>query len=117
VRIESDSALVDASGTITIELARVPARHTWLLDAIVILCTSITPTSFALYRNVVDSLNVIDKTKPGQGNDNVADEAHSKWLADGTLIVAQWIGASQTDANGIATRGSVSIQLQELGPR
>jgi hypothetical protein len=113
----SDSALVDASGTIIIELARVPARHTWLVDSIVILCTSTLPTSFSLYRNNVDPLNVIDKTKPGEGNDNVADEATPKWLASGTLIVAQWVGASATDVNGIATRGSVSLQVQELGPR
>jgi hypothetical protein len=117
VRIESDSALVDASGTITIELARVPARHTWLVDSIVILCTSTLSTSFALYRNNVDPLNVIDKTKPGQGNNNVADEASPKWLASGTLVVAQWEGVSATDASGNATRGIVSIQVQELGPR
>ena len=115
MRIESDSALVDAAGTITIELARVPARHTWLLDSIVISCTSTVQTTFTLYRNNVDPLNVIDMTE--WGNFNVADEAHSKWLADGTLIVAQWIGASATDAKGIATRGNVSIQVQELGPR
>ena len=117
MRIESDSALVDSAGLITIELARVPARHTWLLDAIVILCTSTSPTSFALYRNNVDPLNVIDKTKPGQGNDNVADEASPKWIADGTLIVAQWTGASATDDKGVVTRGSVSIQVQELQAR
>jgi hypothetical protein len=51
------------------------------------------------------------------GNFNVADESHSKWLDNGTLIVAQWKGASATDVNGIVTRGIVSIQVQELGPR
>ena len=87
MRIEADSALVDASGTITIELARVPARETWLIRSIVIECTSTVQTTFTAYRNNPDPLNVIDKTE--RGNFNVADEASPKWLASGTLIVVQ----------------------------
>ena len=115
MRIEADSALVDSSGTITIELARVPARHTWLLDSIVVICSSTVQTTFTLYRNNPDPLNVIDMTE--RGNFNVADEASPKWLADGTLLVAQWIGASALDADGNVTRGSVSVQIEDLQAR
>jgi hypothetical protein len=109
VRIEAASALVDTSGNITIELARVPAHEEWWIQSIAIRCSSILHSIFTAYRDQIEFSHVIDMTK--RGNFNVADEASPKWLQSGSTIVVQWTGCSATDAVGNPTKGEVTMQI------
>jgi hypothetical protein len=109
VRIESDSALVDASGTITIELARVPAHEEWWVQVIAISCTSTVQTIFYAFRDEPELSRVIDKTE--RGNFNVAEEESARWIASGARILVAWYGASMVDSQGNPTRGECSMQI------
>jgi hypothetical protein len=108
--IRDGSALVDAAGVVTVELGRVRNGYEEWAQRIVVDCTSTSATFFGLYRGATAELAaMIDGTT--RGNFNVADEGAAGWIPPGTLLLAQWTGASALDAGGNVTRGRVALQV------
>jgi len=109
VRIEDKSALVDADGTITIEVNRVPAHEEWWIQAIYVQCSSTSQCAFAAYRDEPEFGRVIAATN--WGTFNTDDNGSEKWLQSGTRIVVQWTGCSATDSLGNPSKGEVTMQI------
>lgn len=97
-----------AAGVALIELDQVPDNELWLVDRIMISCTSAVDSAFALYRDQVALGNRVDWTD--LGNDNVADEAASPVLPPATSLLAQWTGADP------ASVGTITLQWTILRP-
>lgn len=94
------------TGLATTELPQVPQDERWLLDRVVVQCTSSTPTAAFLYVNEAEDRACLDGTRVG--NFDVADNAQPIVLEGGTRLLIQWKGAS------IGARGTARLQLRIL---
>lgn len=95
-----------AGGRARVELRQVPQDERWLVDRVVVLCDSTTPTVAFLYLNDTEDRGVLDGTRVG--NFDVADMSQPILLEGGTRLIVQWTGAS----NGAI--GSARLQLRIL---
>lgn len=102
------SAAAAANGVALIELGQVPDNELWLIDRIVISCTSSADSAFGLYRDAIALGNRLDWTD--LGNDNIADESAPITVQPATVLLAQW-----TDADP-ASVGSITLQWTILRP-
>ncbi|KAB2809305.1 hypothetical protein F9L07_19895 [Pimelobacter simplex] len=95
-----------AGGLATAELRQVPQDERWLLDRVVVQCTSTTQTVAFLYLNETEDRGVLDGTRVG--NFDVADQSQPILLEGGARLIVQWRGAS----NGAI--GHARLQLRIL---
>jgi hypothetical protein len=94
------SAPAPASGIITVELDPVPPDELWLLDRMVVQCTSTKTTTAKVYSGTVDPAALIEATLAG--NLNAGDWPGGLLLRSMTSLIVQWTGAS-TGAVAILT--------------
>lgn len=81
-----------AGGTCQVELLTVPADELWLLERVVVSCTSSSASACTLYLDYPDPSRAIDFTPAGNGD--VADSAPPVQLEAGTTVLAVWAGCS-----------------------
>lgn len=82
----------NVGGTCSVELLTVPADELWLLERVVVSCTSSQASACTLYLDYVDPGRAIDFTPAGNGD--VADSAPPVQLQSGTTLLAVWTGCS-----------------------
>lgn len=100
-----DSA-VAAGGVCEVDFGPVPQDQLWLLERVVVSCTSPAATSCTLYADTIDPSRALDYTPAG--NFDVSDEACPVQLETGTTLLVVWSGAT----NG--ARGTARIQYRIL---
>jgi len=86
------SAAAAANGRCTVQLAVVPENELWLVDRIVVTCTSTSTTQCVIYEDLEDPQRALEYTR--SGNLDVADESSPIHLDAGTSLYAVWTGAS-----------------------
>lgn len=95
-----------AGGTATATFPAVPAGRLWLVERIVVSCTSSSATSAALYVDQVDALHLVEGTSAG--NFDIADENSPLVIESLSVLTVVWTGAS----NGAV--GTCRVQVREL---
>ena len=88
-RLQSDPA--GADGVITVELPQTAQDELWLIDRLVVQCTSSAATEARLYVDLVEATRALDGTR--SGNFDVADEAAPIQLPGASTLFCQWTGA------------------------
>ncbi len=86
-----DSAPAGGDGICEVELPQTPQDELWLIDRIVVQCSSAAATEARLYLDLVDSTRILDGTR--SGNFDVADEAAAIQLPGASTLICQWTGA------------------------
>jgi len=104
LQAQSDPA---AGGTATIEFPQLGADEQWLIDRLVITCTSAAPTTFRLYDSAVTLPRMLDTTS--SGNLNTADYPAGLLVRPASTLIAQWTGA------GAGAVGAVVVQARRMG--
>jgi hypothetical protein len=97
-----------AGGIADAVLTQVPQDELWLLDRVVVVCTSSSTTSAFLYLNTADDRNVLDGTQVG--NFDVADQSSPIQLPGGSTLLCRWAGASNGAVGTI--RAQVTVMKQ-----
>lgn len=95
-----------ASGTVTGTFQPVPAGRLWLVERIVVSCTSSTPTAAAFYTDNVNAAGLVEGTSAG--NFDIADENSPLAVDGGSTLIVQWTGAS------VGAVGTCRVQVREL---
>lgn len=104
---ERTSAPADATGTITIDFGQLDPVVMWLVDRIVVHCTSSTTTALKIYDSAVTPARLRDRTS--QGNDNAGDYPNGLLFRPSRSMVLQWTGAT---AGAVATAAAQIRQMR-----
>lgn len=94
-----------AGGLAAVDIYQTPENELWLIDRIVISCTSTAETEFWLYKTQIAESNKLDGTD--LGNLNVADENAPIVVQPNTLLIAQWENASAGAVGTIALQYTI----------
>lgn len=94
------------AGVATIELPQLGPSEQWLVDRLVVTCTSISSTTLRLYDSGVALGRLLDTTPAG--NINTADYPAGLLVRPSSLLIAQWTGAS---AGAV---GSITLQARRF---
>lgn len=93
----SATVTLDAQGQGVVQLGPRTGGHQWDVTMITTTTTSILPTQFYLYRNVLAVSGQIGGSWSGNQDFNETDHLH---LYNGEQLIGQWIGGT---SGGIAT--------------
>jgi len=93
-------------GTATIELPQLDHDEQWLIDRLVVTCTSTTSTALRLYDSAVTLARLLDTT--ATGNLNTADYPAGLLVRPSSVLIAQWTNAST------GAVGSLTVQARKL---
>lgn len=95
-----------AGGLATGQFQQVQAGRIWLVERIVVWCTSSSPTAAVFYTDTVQTASIVEGTSAG--NFDIADE-NSPVVVDAlSSLIVQWTGAS----NGAV--GTARVQVREM---
>lgn len=106
----SASSSPAAGGLATITLDPLPATDMWLLDHMVVSCTSSAATVLRLYAGSVGPSYFRDGAQ--NGNFSVGDWPSGLLIRPATSLVAQWVGCS---AGAIGTLTLQARVLRQVG--
>lgn len=87
-----------AGGIAQAQLPQVPQDELWLVERIVVRCTSAATTAARLYLDQITDANILDGSR--SGNFDVADQGSPIQVPGGSVLLCQWTGA---DNGAIAT--------------
>lgn len=79
----------ESGGEIEARLEPVPQNKVWLIERIVVQCTSSVATDAKIYAGDANPINLVDAT-PGGGNLNVADQFNPVRLDPGQRLTCVW---------------------------
>lgn len=99
------SATADASGTATVSSLQLDAGLFWSIEHMVCWASSGARSTFRLYENTVDPLQLMDGTDAG--NFCVADWSTGLLLSPSSLLLMQWTGADVGAACRVRLQASV----------
>jgi hypothetical protein len=102
----SASTKAAAGGTCATILGPVPEGDLWLIERIVVTCTSSTATTAIFYLDSISNANIVEGTQ--SGNLDFADENQPLEVDGARSLLAVWTGAS----NGAI--GTVQAQIRVL---
>lgn len=98
----------NAAGIIDVTVAEVPQDELWLIDRIVVSCTSSKTTTAYLYLNSPNDQNVVEGS--ANGNFDIADENSPVQVHGGTTLVNRWSGADPGAAATIRIQYTIMKQ-------
>jgi hypothetical protein len=84
--------VADAAGLCILSLGVVPSGADWFIERNSVETDSILVSGFALYRDQVGPL--YRKTATPAGNDDIEDCSSAIWFANGTNVLAVWVGCT-----------------------
>lgn len=102
----SASTKAAAGNTCTATLGPVPEGDLWLIERLVVTCTSSSTTTAILYLDSVSNANIVEGTQ--SGNLDFADENQPLQVDGARSLVAVWTNAS----NGAV--GTLFAQIRVL---
>jgi len=111
----SRTAVTPAAGaggaaSLTAQFQAVGAGRLWLVERIVVSCTSAAPTSCALYQDQADALHLLEGTSAG--NFDVSDERSPLVIDSLSLLLVVWSPVTGTIPAGAV--GTCRVQVREL---
>jgi hypothetical protein len=98
-----------ADGVATIEFPQLDPDEQWLIDRLVVTCTSTTATVLRLYDSVVTLGRLLDTTS--SGNLNTADYPAGLLVRPASVLIAQWTGASPAAVGAVTLQARVMRRL------
>ena len=104
--VQTDPA---AGGVATVELPQLGPDVQWLIDRLVVTCSSSTSTTLRLYDSTVTLGRLLDTT--GNGNLNTADYPAGLLVRPSSVLIAQWTNATAGAVGSLTVQARVMRRL------